>query len=202
MRTSERAAVADTSEGARIALEVEEAATGELLYRLPPDGPAVEDWAEVAELLEVLEERTWYGRRVARVHVVDRWAGRSCELTGRMLEDIGSALEAEHPCTDEGCEIRGAAAAGFTLEAVRMLTSATDELEVLSTVLELYREELEAVPAEELELEERQWLEHWAEHSAGPCPACNGWQYVPDADAPPARCNGCGSELEEVPADV
>lgn len=99
--------------------------------------------------------------------------------------DIAEALELEHDCEDNTCDIGAAMAHSHYLAAAFLLTGATDELHYLEPVLKAHAfngtlpDLLEAFDA---------WCASDASTPAWTCESCDASVY----DADDTRCNCCG----------
>ena len=103
------------------------------------------------------------------------WKGKATK------DDLRRALQREHPCDDNSCDIRAAMRAGCYLWAAHLLSGATDEgIEETCAILDKLK------PAERtLEAERKKLLK--VPHVN--CEHCNA--YIWDAHAP-VHCDNCG----------
>lgn len=115
------------------------------------------------------------------------------ELTGDAGHDIGRAVELEHPCDDDACDIATALAAGFPFVAAWLLVGAT-ETPLLDEVLEHYDQDCRDTPQDW-----DQWVAHHKQY-ARHCEACNGYTYGDDYYTP-ETCGNCLAALPAIPDD-
>lgn len=137
-------------------------------------------------ITEVIVDHPYYGER--RFTIV-----RSLRL------DVAEAVEFEHDCDENSCDISAAMAHGYPLAAAHLLTGATDELHVLDAVLGAHTFNGDDVHAAML-ADFDQWCENLPAHWECDCGAII-WE---DDDT---YCGNCGAQRaddddNEIPAHV
>jgi hypothetical protein len=107
------------------------------------------------------------------------------------MDDLATAVETDHPCSDSGCDIRAALDAGFPDVAARLLTGATDELPALDAWFDAGG----TLPPDLYKCEN--WEAWYAYHKANgrKCEACESFNYPDAGSNVPGRCSNCGATL-------
>lgn len=115
------------------------------------------------------------------------------EVSGNAADDIGRAVELEHPCSDDAaCDIAAALRAGCPYSAAHLLAGAT-ETPLLDTVCEFYGFN----PSSDDNPEDwQEWVEFFKEYGRQ-CPSCHAFNFADEFE--PDTCGNCLGTLPPRP---
>ena len=123
-------------------------------------------------------------------------AGNAWTDNASYVGPLGKAIEKDHPCDDQACDIAYALESGFVATAAWLLTGAT-ECSTVEAIAECLDLELRTLADEESEI----WHDWHASHSVE-CDHCGSHNYADDvSDLSGAQCGNCSARLVVVPED-
>ena len=112
-------------------------------------------------------------------------------VSGDAAEDIGRAVELEHPCTDDShCDIAAALRAGCPYSAAYLLTGAT-ETPLLEAVCQFHGIDVQETPEDWTD-----WKEFHAEYGRE-CQSCGSFNYADEFEV--TTCGNCLATLPPRP---
>jgi hypothetical protein len=122
-------------------------------------------------------------------------------ITRNFRRDLAHAVEAEHNCDDNHCDIGEALKQGYVYVAAHSLLSATDELHELYAVLDAHAFNHTLPAGFGTHLYDNEDWEGWKEHfdaNAVECPGCGAYCFLSDGDN---SCDNCLTTIREETED-